>query len=352
MSAVLAIRNATQMLTIDECHQITSLIDTLKTKYKQLNSDALKRDKDVKAELAKRNSIIKKIHEIEPHFKIESHFTDDDLKTVLESVRTNKSNILKENKRRERLEKKWTDAGFQSDCPQMDNDTLDAHIKTLLQKQRDDKNDAKKAQSLILSTQNKRNKLFDKVSQLGLQLPPPDTTLEQLQIILTNHNDSEKQRRKDDATIKKFRNQLDKIIADYPDAGIIDAPIDATSTTLENALNAARETRDNFKKTQKNLEKIQKAQERVHKKLADEKKKSDAKADKIAAKEAGEKGPKKNGFYQAFTKYITQEIEDGHIDQSIIDDAGGKGKYNSKKWAEMDDSQKKDLNAPWNIITT
>jgi hypothetical protein len=349
MSAVVAIRNATQMLSVDERLQITDLILNLKTKFKELNSDAAKHDKVSKTELAKRNTLLKKIHDIEPDFTDEGQ-TYDNLKNVLDTVKSNRAHKIKQDKRQERLLKKWTDAGFDGDCPQMDNDTLDTHIKTLLKKQRDDKDKTKKEQALILSVQNKRKKIFDKVSELGLQ-PAQDTSLEQLQTILTRHNDDEKQRKKDDATVKKFRNQLDEIIAKNPDARIKDAPIDAGPTTLENTVNAARETRDTFKKEQKEHEKTLKAKERVDKKLADEKKKSDAKAEKIAAKDAGVKGIKKNPFYQAFTKYITQEIEDGQIDQSLVDDAGGKGKYNSKKWKEMDDSQKKDPTAPWNLIS-
>lgn len=349
MSAVVAIRNATQMLTADDRDHISGLIDTLKTKIKELNSDAAKRDKIIKTEIAKRTTLLKKIHDIEPHFTDEDQ-SYDDLKTVLDTAKSNMNAKIKEDKRRERLEKKWNDSGFDGDCPKMDNDTLDAHIKTLIKNLRDDKNATKKAQTLLLSAQNKRNKIFDKVSELGLK-PPQDSSLEELQTILTRYNDAQKQRKKDEANLNKFRNLLDDIILKNPDAGIIDPPNHLGPDALENALKVARETRDNYKKTQKALEKTQKAQQRAQKKLAEQKKKSDDKAQKIANKDSAIKGAKKNGFFQNFTKYISDEIANGNIDSSLVDDAGGKGKFNSKKWAELDDSQKKDSTAPWNLIS-
>jgi hypothetical protein len=231
----------------------------------------------------------------------------------------------------------------------MDNDTLDAHIKFVLQTQRDAKAATKKRDAEILSAENKRKKVFDKLTELGLK-PDEAATVDELQTTLTQHNDAEKQRKKDDAAVIKFRKLLDELISKHPDAGIIDAPNDASPTTLENAVKAARITRDNFKKAQKELEKTQKAKERTEKKTASDKKKAEDKAKKLADKDAGIKGAKKNGHYQAFTAWVTQELSDGNIDQSLVDNAGGKGKYNSKRWAELDDEQKKDPTAPWNLL--
>ena len=349
MSAVVAIRNATQMLTAEERHHITGLIANLKDKYKTLNSDARREEQATKAQDAKRTTLLKKIHEIVPDFTDEGQ-SYDDLKNLHDTAKSDLAAKKQQDKHRERLVKKWNDAGFDGDCPSMSNDALDAHIKSLLKQRQDEKTAQKKLDAQILADANKRQKIFDKVSELGLQ-PAPDSTLEQLQGLLTRHNDAQKQQKKDAAACKKFRNQLNKIIADYPLAGITDAPNDATPSILENAVIEARQLRDAYKKAQKELEKTQKANERAAKKLADEKKKSDDKAKKLLAKETGEKGPNKNKFFQLFTKYITQEIENGNIDSSLIDDAGGKGKYNSKKWAEMDDSQKKDPAAPWNLLS-
>lgn len=349
MSAVVAIRNATQMLTAEERHHITGLIANLKDKYKTLNSDARREEQATKAQDAKRNTLLKKIHEIQPHFTDEDQ-SYDDLKNLHDTAKSDLKAKAKEDKDRERLVKKWNDAGFDGDCPSMSNHALDAHIKSLLKERQDEKAAKKKQDAQILAEANKRQKMFDKISKLGLQ-PAEDSTLEQLQTLLTRHNDAEKQRKKDIAACKKFRNQLDKIIADYPDAGITDPPNDPTPRVIEDAVIEARRLRDAYKKAQNELKKTQNAQERAHKKLAHEKKKSDDKAKKLLAKETGEKGPNKNKFFQLFTKYITQEIENGNIDSSLIDDAGGKGKYNSKKWAQMDDSQKKDPAAPWNLIS-
>lgn len=349
MSAVVAIRNATQMLTTEEYDQITGLITNLKDKYKTLKSDSRREEQATKAYAAKRTTLLKKIHEIVPDFTDEDQ-SYDDLKNLHDTAKSDLKAKAKEDKDRERLVKKWNDAGFDGDCPSMSNDPLEAHIKTLLKERQDEKAAIRKLDAQILAEANKRQKMFDKVSELGLQ-PAPDSTLEQLQALLTRHNDAQKQQKKDIAACKKFRNQLDKIIADYPLAGITDAPNDATPSILEDAVIEARLKRGAYKKEQKELEKTQKANERAAKKLADEKNKSDAKATKLRAKETGEKGPNKNKFFQHFTKYITQEIENGNIDSSLIDNAGGKGKYNSKKWAEMDDSQKKDPTAPWNLIS-
>ena len=349
MSAVVAIRNATEMLTTQERLHITDLIANLKNKFKALNNDAKQEERASKARETQRTSLLKKIHEIQPHFTDEDQ-SYDDLKNLHETAKSDFAEKKKEDKRRERLVKKWDDTGFDGDCPSMSNDALDAHIKSLLKERQHEKAAKKKLDAQILADANKRQKMFDKISKLGLQ-PAEDSTLEQLQTLLTRHNDAEKLRKKDIAACKKFRNQLDKIIADYPDAGIADAPNDATPRVIEDAVLRARQSRDAWKQAQNELKKTQKAQERADKKVADEKKKSDDKAKKLLAKESGEKGPNKNKFFQLFTKYITQEIENGNIDSSLIDDAGGKGKYNSKKWAQMDDSQKKDPTAPWNLIS-
>ena len=350
MSAVVAIQNATRMLTADEREHISGLIDNLKTKFRELNSEASKRDRAAKTELTNRNKLLTKIRQIEPHFEMNEGQSCEDLQTVLDSAKSYKANKAKEDKRRERLEKKWNDSGFEGECPEMDNDTLDAHIKTLLKTQRDEKAAAKKLQSQISSTEKKRQKMLEKLTELGLN-PDAHSTLEDLQTLHTLHIESEKQRKKDEAAVKKFRKQLDDLILKHPDAGIKNVPNDAGPNTLETAVKNARDTRDLFKKEQKELEKLKKAQERADKKAVNDKKKNEEKAQKLANKAAGVKGVKKNGLYQAFTAWITDEIAAGNIDQSSIDEAGGKGKYNSIKWKEMSESEKKDPLAPWNQNT-
>ena len=145
------------------------------------------------------------------------------------------------------------------------------------------------------------------MTELGLN-PDAHSTLEDLQTLHTLHIESEKQRKKDEAAVKKFRKQLDDLILKHPDAGIKNVPNDAGPNTLETAVKNARDARDLFKKEQKELEKLTKAQERANKKAADDKKKIEEKAKKLANKAAGVKGVKKNGLYQAFTAWITDEL--------------------------------------------
>lgn len=344
MSAVIAIRNATQMLTAEEHEHISGLIDNLKSKAKQLKTQV----KELASANVKRTSLLNKIRDIHPDFtdKDESY---DDLKIVFENAKQMKAEALKQHKRRERLVKKWNDADFLGDCPDMDNDALDNHIKDLLTKQRQEKSDLKKSQNKLKAIENKRNKLFDKLTQFGLS-PDNDSTYEELQTILEQHNNSEKERKKELALRTKFRKQLDDIYSKNPDIPITSLPTDASSEFIQNVVIQARNARDEFKKNAKKLEQQKKAQERADKIATDKKKKSDEKAKKIADKEAGIKGTNKNSYFQAFTAYITQQISDGLVSQSDIDDAGGKGKYNSKQWAELTELQKKDPNAPWNRI--
>ena len=350
MSAVVAIQNATRMLTADEREHISGLIDNLKTKFRELNSEASKRDRAAKTELTNRNKLLTKIRQIEPHFEMNEGQSCEDLQTVLDSAKSYKANKAKDDKRRERLEKKWNDSGFEGECPEMDNDTLDAHIKTLLERRRDAEKAAKKLKSQASSAENKRQKMLQKLTELGLK-PDEHSTMEDLQALHSRHNESEKLRAKNERDVKKFRKQLDDLILKHPDAGIKNVPNDAGPNTLETAVKNARDTRDLFKKEQKELEKLKKAQERADKKAVNDKKKNEEKAQKLANKAAGVKGVKKNGLYQAFTAWITDEIAAGNIDQSSIDEAGGKGKYNSIKWKEMSESEKKDPLAPWNQNT-
>ncbi len=344
MSAVIAIRNATQMLTAEEHEHISGLIDNLKSRAKDLKSQV----KELNSANVKRTSLLNKIREIHPDFtdKDESY---DDLKIVYENAKQMKAEALKQHKRRERLVKKWNDADFLGDCPDMDNDALDNHIKDLLTKQRQEKSALKKSQNKLKAIENKRNKLFDKLTQFGLS-PDNDSTFEELQTILEQHNNSEKERKKELALRTKFRKQLDDIYSKNPDIPITSLPTDASSEFIQNVVIQARNARDEFKKNAKKLEQQKKAQERADKIAAEKKKKSDEKAKKAADKQAGIKGTNKNSYFQAFTAHITQQISDGEISQSDIDDAGGKCKYNSKQWAEMTDLQKKDPNAPWNRI--
>ena len=171
----------------------------------------------------------------------------------------------------------------------MDNDTLDAHIKTLLERRRDAEKAAKKLKSQASSAENKRQKMLEKLTELGLK-PDEHSTMEDLQTLHSRHNESEKLRAKNERDVKKFRKQLDELILKNPDAGIKNVPNDAGPNTLETAVKNARETRDLFKKAQKEQEKQLKAQERADKKAAEQQKKNDEKAQKQANKAAGLKG--------------------------------------------------------------
>ena len=350
MSNILAIQNATRMLTAAEREQIAELIDNLRTKSRELNSEASKLDRVAKTEATKRNTLLTKIHLIDPDFQVTEGQSSEDLKTVLADAKSYKANKAKEDKRRTRLENKWNDSGFEGECPEMDNDTLDAHIKTLLERRRDAEKAAKKFKSQASSAENKRQKMLQKLTELGLK-PDEHSTMEDLQALHSRHNESEKLRAKNERDVKKFRKQLNELILKNPDAGIKNVPNDAGPNTLETAVQNARETRDLFKKAQKEQEKQLKAQERADKKAAEQQKKNDEKAQKQANKAAGLKGPNKNGLYQAFTAWITDQIAIGNINQSDVDDVGGKGKYNSIRWKEMSDSEKKDPHAPWNRIS-
>ena len=348
MSNVLAIQNATRMLTAAEREQIAELIDNLRTKSRELNSEASKLDRAAKTEATKRNNLITKIRLIDPDFQVTEGQSSDDLQTVLADAKSYKANKAKEAKCRTRLENKWNNSGFEGPCPEMDNDTLDAHIKTLLEQRRDEEKAAKKLKSQATSAENKRKNLYEKLTKLGLK-PDEHSTLEDLQALHSRHIESQKQLARDERVVKKNRKLLDELILKNPDAGIKNVPNDAGPNTLETAVQNARETRDLFNKALKEQEKQLKAQERADKKAAEQQKKNDEKAQKQANKAAGLKGPNKNGLYQAFTAWITDQIAVGNINQSDVDAVGGKGKYNSIRWKEMPDYEKKDPLAPWNI---
>ena len=347
MSPVEAIRNATQMLTAEEREHIKPLIENLKAKLNILNLEAAKHDRESKSARAKRDSLVKKLVKIDPHFE-DTQQSYQDLETLLANAKSQKSLKEKNDKKRARLQKKWTNSGFEGDCPNLDIDALDQHIKDMIKKQREDKLAHNKAQNALVSIENKRKKLFDKLTESGLT-PPESATHEELLTFQKQHNAEQKAHEKNQRDAQKFRNQLNKLISDNPDAGILDLPHDANPSDLENAVKQARETRDNFRKTQKNKEKESKALERANKKADSDKKKLEAKEQKLADKEAGIKGKNKNEHYQLFAKWIAQEIELGRIDQSDVDTAGGKGKYNSQRWKELTQEQKIDPTAAWNI---
>ena len=107
------------------------------------------------------------------------------------------------------------------------------------------------------------------MTELGLQ-PASSSSIEELQQILTEYNETEKQSKKDVLTIKKFRNQLNELISNNPDAGIKNSAEDVGAIALENAVKAARITRDLFKKNKLENDKAVKAKQRADNKIADD----------------------------------------------------------------------------------
>lgn len=349
MSTIATIRDTIQLLTLGDLDQIPILLEALKVKHSTLKKDATKLSKTETANRNKRKTLIGKIQAIQPDFSDDGQ-PFEALDVLYQDLKSTKETLAKENKRRKRLEKKWKDSDLEGDCPDMDNDALDAHIRDLIQNR-------KKAKATFDKEQNNRKKANKKRDELAIKLTAldiphdPNSTLEELQTLHTNHLDNQKALKKENDNIAKFKRQLEAIIHAHPDAGIPPPPQGASSQTLELAVQHARQTRENYKKQLAADKKAEKDQERADKKQATDLKKSQEKAQKEAAKQAGQKGTQKNAYFARFASWVTAQQLAGYINQSDIDEVGGKREYNKIEWARLDDSQKKNPNAPWNAPT-
>ena len=346
MSAVIAIRNAIDMLQVADLEHIAPLREAflqretvLKTEHK--NAEKLRKQSD-----AKRLTLLKKIQKFEPSFNYDGQ-SDQDLHTYLTEIKTKAAEDAKYQKKRDTLIKKFTDKFPTEECPNdMTNDDLDAHIKSKLDTQKKNKAEKKKQDAKALRDAN----LVSKLSQQITSLPIPEgASVEDLKTLIKQQKTIAQEQKREQANRDKYRKLYDAICEQNPHAGIPSVPLDASSEQLELALKEARLKRDTMKKNLQEQEKKRKAQERATKKATAELEKLEAKAKKLSDKEAGIKGTNKNGHYQAFCSWIKQQLDDGIIDQTEIDDVGGKSKYNSKRWNELTSEQKKNPRSPWNI---
>ena len=136
MSAVVAIRNAIDMLQVADLEHIAPLREAflqretlLKTEHK--NAEKLRKQTD-----AKRLTLLKKIQKIEPSFNYDGQ-SDPDLHTYLTEIKTKAAEDAKYQKKRDTLIKKFTDKFPTEECPtDMTNDDLAAHIKSKLDTQK------------------------------------------------------------------------------------------------------------------------------------------------------------------------------------------------------------------------
>lgn len=347
MSTIATIRDTIQLLTLADIDQIPILLEALKVKHSTLKKDATKVSKTETANRNKRKTLIGKIQAIQRDFSDDGQ-PFEALDVLYQDLKSAKETLAKENKRRERLEKKWKDSDLEGDCPDMNNDALDAHIRDLIDARKKAKAAFDKEQNSRKKADKKRDDLAHKLT--GLDIPHnPNSTLEELQTLHTNHLDNQKALKKENDNIAKFKRQLEAIIHANPDAGIPPPPPDASSQTLELAVQHARQTRENYRKQQAADKKADRDQERADKKKAAELKKSQEKTQKEVAKQAGQKGTQKNAYFARFAAFLNTQLEAGHLKQSDIDEAGGKREYNKIEWAKLHDDQKKNPSAPWNI---
>ena len=345
MSAVIAIRNAIDMLQVSDLEHIAPLREAflqretvLKTEHK--NAEKLRKQSD-----AKRLTLLKKIQKFEPSFNYDGQ-SDPDLHTYLTEIKTKAAEDAKYQKKRDTLIKKFTDKFPTEICPNdMTNDDLDAHIKSKLDEQKKYKAEKKKLDSKALRDAN----LISKLSSEITTSIPDGASVDDLKTLIKQQKTSAQEQKRENANRAKFRKLHDAIREQYPDAHISPISLDASSSELQLALEDARQKRDNKKLFDKEQEKKRKAQERADKKAADIRNKLDQKTLKAENKLNGVKGTQKNASFQRFCSYIKLQLDNGHIDQTDIDEAGGKAKYNSKRWAELNSEQKNNPKSPWNI---
>ena len=154
MSAVIAIRNAIEMLQVSDLEHFQDLHDAFKLRDSLLKTEHKKVEKLRKQSDTKCLTIVKKIQKIEPSFNYDGQL-ESDLRTYLTNIKTTAEDA-KYQKKRDTLIKKFTDKFPTDDCPiHMTNDDLDAHIKSKLDTQKKynaekKKQDAKASATLIL----------------------------------------------------------------------------------------------------------------------------------------------------------------------------------------------------------
>lgn len=343
MSAVVAIRNAIDMLQVSDLEHLQDLRDSFKLRESVLKTEHKNAEKLRKKSDTKRLTILKKIQKIEPSFNYDGQL---DLQTYLTDLKTKAAEDAKYQKKRDTLIKKFTDKFPTEICPNdMTNDDLDAHIKSKLDEQKKYKAEKKKLDSKALRDAN----LISKLSSEITTSIPDGASVDDLKTLIKQQKTSAQEQKRENANRAKFRKLHDAIREQYPDAHISPISLDASSSELQLALEDARQKRDNKKLFDKEQEKKRKAQERADKKAADIRNKLDQKTLKAENKLNGVKGTQKNASFQRFCSYIKLQLDNGHIDQTDIDEAGGKAKYNSKRWAELNSEQKNNPKSPWNI---
>jgi len=292
MSAVIAIRNAIDMLQVSDLEHIAPLREAFFQRETVLKTEHKNAEKLRKQSNSKRLTLLKKIQKIEPSFNYDEQ-SDPDLQTYLTEIKN----------------KAVEDAKALRDA-----------------------------------------NLVSKLSEQITSLPIPDgASVEDLKALIKQQKTIAQEQKREQTNRDKFRKLYDAICEQNPHAGIPAVPLDASSEQLELALKDARLKRDTMKKNLQEQEKKRKTQERATKKATEELEKLELKAKKLSDKEAGIKGTNKNSHYQAFCSWIKQQLDDGIIDQTEIDEVGGKGKYNSKRWTELTSEQKKNSKSPWNI---
>ena len=345
MSAVIAIRNAIEMLHVSDLEHLQDLRDAFKLRESVLKTEHKKAEKLRKQSDTKCLTIVKKIQKIEPSFNYDGQL-ESDLHTYLTHIKTKAAEDAKYQKKRDTLIKKFTDKFPTDDCPiHMTNDDLDAHIKSKLDTQKKYNAEKKKLDSKALRDANLISKLSSEITT-----PIPDgASVDDLKNLIKQQKIAAQEQKRENANCAKFRKLHDAIREQYPDAGISPISLDATSQELELALQDARQKRDNKKKFDKEQQQKRKAQERADKKADDLRKKLQDKTLNAQNKLNGVKATQKNAPFQRFCSYIKQQLDNGHIDQTDIDDAGGKAKYNSKRWRELNSEQKNNPKSPWNI---
>ena len=268
MSTIATIRDAIQLLTLEDLDQIPILLEAIKGKQSALKKDATKLSKTETANRNKRKTLIGKIQAIQRDFSDDGQ-PFEALDVLYQDLKSAKETLAKENKRRERLEKKWKDSDLEGDCPDMNNDALEAHIRDLIDARKKAKAAFDKEQNSRKKADKKRDDLAHKLT--GLDIPHnPNSTLEELQTLHTNHLDNQKALKKENDNSAKFKRQLEAIIHANPDAGIPPPPPDASSQTLELAVQHARQTRENYRKQQAADKKADRDQKRADKKKAAE----------------------------------------------------------------------------------
>ena len=344
MSAIIALRNAIELLKISDLDQVPIILEALKNKHKFLKTEAVKTEKSHKQSDTTRINILKKIHKIEPSFE-DTQQSEAELNKCLEDFKKISIEKLTHTRKRVSLEKKWDDKFSNEPCPtDMTNEQLEEHMKSILIENKKKLADDKKILNKRISEQNN----IDKLSKQITEPIPPGSTIEQLKNILKLQKQSALNAKRAESNCDKLRKMLNEINIKYPDINVQIPPHTATVTDLETALKQARELRENKKKSDLSAEKERKSKERETKKQSAIAAKESLKNKKLADKVDGEKTPPKNAPFQRFCKHIGILIENGSIDSSDIDKLGGKGKYNSAKWKELSTEQKTSQDAPWN----